>query len=158
MINLRKMNNIDASKVAELEKEIFSDAWSEQGICETLKQPHAQILIAEQEENILGYIILYCVCGEGEIARIAVKESNRGQGIGRRLMEYALDVCRQNDISKLLLEVRESNLIARRFYEMFGFVQDGVRKNFYSSPKEDAVLMSKMIPLLPTGSNKVPAL
>lgn len=142
MLAIRKMREEDVEKVAELEKGIFSDAWSERALRETLEQKQTILLTAFDDKKLIGYIILYYVLEEGEIARIAVSPEYRRQGVGARMLLEMENLCEDNGISKLLLEVRESNVSAYSFYEEHGFVKDGIRKNFYTAPVENAVLMS----------------
>lgn len=141
----RNMTEQDVVQIAELEKKVFSDAWTSTGIYETFCQNQAFVGVAECEGEVVGYCIIYYVMEEGEIARIAVDEKLRRQGVGRGLLDSVCQCCKMKNITRLLLDVRESNKSARRFYEQYGFVLDGIRKNFYDQPKEDAVLMSKSI-------------
>ena len=143
MRNFRNMTEQDIEKVAELEKHVFSDAWTSQGIHETFCQNQAFVTVAEFDGKIVGYCIVYYVMEEGEIARIAVDETMRRQGVGRGLLDYVSGYCKTKNVERLLLDVRESNTSARAFYEQYGFAVDGVRNNFYEQPKENAVLMSK---------------
>ena len=142
MLAIRRMREEDIPQVAELEKVAFSDAWSEKSLMETLGQKQTILLAAFEDKKLIGYVILYYVLEEGEIARIAVSPDHRRQGVGARMLLELENLCIDNGISKLLLDVRESNLSARAFYEEHGFVQDGIRKNFYAGPPEHAVLMS----------------
>ena len=142
MTTFRKMIESDLGSVAELEQEAFSDAWKKQSILDTLHQPQAFISVAEQEGVVVGYCIVYFALDEAEIARVAVKKNVRRQGIAHQLMDYTCKCCSKLGIQRLLLDVRESNLPARAFYQKYGFDEDGIRKGFYDSPKEDAVLMS----------------
>ena len=82
---------------------------------------------------------------EAEIARIAVSRTVRRQGIGKELLDYTCALCREKQIEQLLLDVRESNQNAISFYTSYGFSKDGIRKNFYESPQEHAILMSKTL-------------
>lgn len=141
----RRIKETEIAYVAALEKNIFSDAWSENSISETFRQSNAIIVVAEEEKNIVGYCIFYYVMDEGEIVRIGVDEKLRGQGTGRGLLDYVCAYCKEKGIERLLLDVREGNLGARRFYEKYGFTVDGIRKDFYEQPKEHAVLMSMAI-------------
>jgi ribosomal-protein-alanine N-acetyltransferase len=145
MLNVRNMTEADGQDVAKLEAEIFSDAWSEKSILDTLNQPQAFIVVAERENRIVGYCIVYFVLDEAEIARVAVDASQRQQGVGQELLKATCQICIEKGIERLLLAVRESNENARRFYQAFGFEVDGIRKNFYENPKEHAVLMSMSI-------------
>ena len=141
----RKIREEEIADVAILEKNIFPDAWSQSNILETYKQSQAIILGAEEDEKIVGYCIFYYVMDEGEIARIGVKEELRGRGIGRGILNAICEFCKAHGVERLLLDVRESNETARRFYEQYGFTVDGMRKDFYEQPKEHAVLMSMTI-------------
>lgn len=142
MFSIRKMRREDIAAVAALEKKIFPDAWSENAILETWKQRQTMLLIALEDREVIGYLILYFVLEDGEIARIAVADEHRRKGVaGKMLRELAL-LCRENGVNRLMLDVRESNEAARAFYVKQGFEIDGVRKNYYSNPVENAVLMS----------------
>lgn len=145
MLVFRKVIESDIEQIAELEKQIFSDAWSVKGIGDTAKQSQAFITVAEEAGEIAGYCIIYYALDEAEIARIATNEKWRRKGVGRNLLDYTCECCKEKQVNRLLLDVRESNEGARKFYEDYGFMVDGIRKNFYDMPKEHAVLMSMMI-------------
>ena len=145
MLTIRRMKESDIPEVARLEKEIFPDPWSEGAISETFEQEQTLLLVAYEDRKLIGYLILYFVLAEGEIARIAVIPECRRQGVGARMLLELEDLCEDNGITKLLLDVRESNETAISFYTSYGFVQDGVRRNFYSDPQEDGILMSREI-------------
>ena len=146
MIRVEKLELSDHSsikKVAELEREIFPDAWSEKEVESTVSQKHAFCAIAKEKEKIVGYFLCYFVLDEWEIARIAVSPDDRRKGIGQKLFDFMMDVCKEKGMARLLLDVREFNLPAINFYKKNGFVIDGIRKNFYGGPQpENAILMS----------------
>lgn len=145
MLSLREMKLNDSVQIAELEQEIFTDAWTQTGIEETFVQSHSVIVVAEEDSKIQGYCILYVVLDEAEIARIGVTERVRYGGVGSLILQFGEKICKEKGVERLLLDVREGNLPARKFYEKHGFLVDGVRKNFYDNPKEDGVLMSKSL-------------
>lgn len=145
MRTFREIIESDIEAIAKMEQDIFSDAWTKQSICETYRQSQAFITVAEEDGKINGYCIIYHVMDEAEIARIAVDEELRGQGVGRKLLDYACEICKEKGVTRLLLDVREGNANARNFYIKYGFTEDGIRKNFYQMPTEGAVLMSKII-------------
>lgn len=147
---VRRMTALDVGAIAALEKSTFSDPWSEKSIHDTCEEERSIVLVVEKDENIVGYCIAYSVLDEAEIARIAVDKSCRRQGVGQRLLEQLVQICKEKEISHLMLEVREGNDTARAFYHANGFDVDGVRKNYYQSPTENAVLMRRMIPTVPT--------
>ena len=142
MIDVHKISENDIEAVAALEAEIFSDAWSEKSIKETYEQKNATILGAFKEDTLIGYVIFYYVLDEGEIARIAVSTSHRRQGVADKIFAGLLQFCAEKEIARVLLDVRESNEAAIAFYRKCGFTEDGIRKNFYDNPKENALLMS----------------
>lgn len=142
-MKIQKICENDAAVVGILEQKIFPDPWTTAGIKETLAQRGTLILGAWKDEKLIGYVILYYVLDEGEIARIAVDESCRRQGVAGHLMVRLEDFCEEHGIAKLMLDVRESNAAAIAFYKDHGFAEDGIRKNYYTNPKEDAILMSR---------------
>lgn len=132
----------DIKYIVELEAKTFSDAWTEKSVRDTFEQKQAFITVAEVNGQVVGYCIIYYVMDEAEIARIATCETVRRTGVGKGLLRYTCECCRDKQIERLLLDVRESNEGAIAFYKNYGFQIDGMRKNFYEIPKEDAVLMS----------------
>ena len=156
LVEIKKDQAEYISQIAALEFAIFSDPWSAKSIVETLENPQAKIWAATtaeksatdqprttgQESAILGYVIFYYVLDEGEIARIATAPEHRRQGVAARLLEKMRAFSRAQNITRWLLDVRSSNEPAIHFYEVTGFTCDGVRKNFYANPAEDAILMS----------------
>lgn len=133
----------EVADLAALEARIFSDAWTENGIRETLRQDHALGLGIWKGGSFAGYVILYYVPDEGEIARIGVDSAYRRQGAARRLFGQLSEICREKGIHRLMLEVRQGNRAAVSFYRKCGFTVDGIRKAYYTDPCEDAVLMSR---------------
>lgn len=142
MFSIRRMRREDVADAAELERKIFTDAWSEQAILETLNQRQTMLLAAYEDKELIGYLILYYVLEDGEVARIAVADGYKRQGVATLMFRELANLCGDIGVSKLLLDVRESNTAACAFYEDFGFVRDGIRKNFYRDPAENAILMS----------------
>lgn len=132
-------------EMAELEREIFSDSWSRKSLEETLRNPQAVVLGAWKEEALAGYVIFYYAADEGEIARIAVRDSFRRRGAARRMLLRLEALCKGLGVGRFLLDVRESNGPAIAFYVGYGFKKDGIRKKFYVNPTEDAILMSYKI-------------
>ena len=131
----------DCPHVAELEKMIFSQPWSEQGFRDALNMERNIFLVAEEDGIIYGYIGMYQSLDEGEITNVAVAPGKRNAGTGRLLMQVAMEQAKQQGITRIVLEVRVSNASAIHLYEKCGFVNCGIRKGFYDFPKEDAYIM-----------------
>ena len=142
IIEIKKDQQQYISQIAALESDIFPDPWSEKSIRDTLENPQARIWAIISEPQLLGYVIFYYVLDEGEIARIATSPQHRRQGLAVRLLEKMRAFSYEQNITRWLLDVRISNETAIHFYKAAGFAEDGVRKNFYANPPEDAILMS----------------
>ncbi len=140
---ISQMTRVDVGGVALLERECFSSPWSEQSIAEELSNPQAHFLCARQGERVIGYIGVQEIVGEAYITNIAVTTDCRRQGLAEKLLECAENGARERGCVMITLEVRVSNLAAKSLYFKRGFKSVGIRKNFYSSPKEDADIMTK---------------
>lgn len=138
---VRAMNREDIAAVAELERQIFSRPWSEQGFLDALEHPDTIFLVAEETDRISGYIGMYLAVDEGEITNVAVAPDARRRGIGQELLLQMKREAKHHAITRLILEVRLSNAAAIALYEKNGFSIAGVRKGFYECPKEDAYIM-----------------
>ena len=98
------------------------------------------LLVAETGEAIAGFLSAKHAAGEWELENIAVDAAFQRRGVGGQMLRYLINHVQQSGASTVFLEVRESNLPARRFYEKQGFVEAGRRRQYYHSPDEDAVL------------------
>ena len=143
MLSIKRIKEEDLEIIAAFEKEIFPDSWGMIGLKESLYQNHTVLLGAWEEEKLVGYVIFYFAADEGEIVRIAVEPSMRRKGVASHLLLELENICEEKKIVKMLLDVRETNETAIEFYKSHGFTEDGIRKNFYTKPEEDAVLMSR---------------
>lgn len=142
MLEILEVKEEHIAEIAVLEANIFSDAWSVKSLEESLKNPQTIMLGAWDSGRLAGYVIFYYVLDEGEIARIAVDESCRRRGAARMLLEELARISTDRGISRWMLDVREHNQPAVAFYHAYGFAEDGIRKNFYTNPTENAILMS----------------
>lgn len=139
-IVIAKMQDKDIPEVANIEARVFSMPWSEQGFADALKQDTI-FVTAKQEEQVVGYCGMYCSFEEGEITNVAVLPEAQNHGIGKKIISGLLRAAQEKNISRIVLEVRVSNLPAIRLYEGFGFQKAGIRKGFYEKPREDAAIM-----------------
>ena len=128
--------------ICEIENECFGDPWSRQSFDEVFDNPLAVCLAAFEDYKIIGYLFAYDLGPEIQILNIAVKKSERRRHVAAAMFEAILNYAKTGKTEELTLEVRESNAGAAAFYKKLGFEIDGVRKNYYANPKEDAVLMS----------------
>jgi len=96
-------------------------------------------LVIEHEARVEGFLIARVVEQEWEIENLAVAGSARRRGHGTRLLGELLDMARTRGADAIFLEVRASNLAARRLYEKWAFIESGVRHRYYRNPEEDAI-------------------
>lgn len=126
--------------LAEIEKACFHAPWSEAMLREELGK--GLFLVAERDGQAVGYVGCQTVLDEGYITNVAVSPDCRRQGIARALIAELIAKARAAGLAFVTLEARASNAPAIALYEGTGFGRVGVRKNFYTAPTEDAVLMT----------------
>ncbi len=126
--------------LAEIEKACFHAPWSAAMLREELGK--GIFLVAEQDGAAVGYVGCQTVLDEGYITNVAVSPDCRRQGIGRALVAALKARAAQAGLAFVTLEARASNAPAIALYEGAGFRRVGVRRNFYTAPTEDAVLMT----------------
>lgn len=141
MLEIRSMTERDLEAVAELEKEIFSMPWSIQGFAESINQNHTLYLVAMVDGKLAGYCGLMQILEEADITNVAVAVPYRRQQVGKRMLEELICQAERRGVCKMTLEVRKSNGAARSLYQKLGFEEEGIRKNYYEKPTEDAVIM-----------------
>ena len=142
------MTDGDIDAVMKIEEEAFSDPWSVGQFEAILKGNTQTVLIAERDGELLGFGVVMIVLDECEILRIAVRKTGRREGTGYHLLEKMLELGKDKGAGMFYLEVRASNEPARKLYEKTGFSETGLRKDYYSNPTEDAVLMSLVRPIM----------
>lgn len=141
--NISQMTQADIEGVSELEKECFSKPWSYDAVKAELENESAHFFIYKKGGQVCGYIGMHIVLDECYIANVAVGKSYRRSGIGQALVQKAISEAQKNNCSFISLEVRKSNSAAITLYEKCGFSAAGERKNFYSEPTENALIMTK---------------
>lgn len=139
----RPMEGDDIAHVLRLERETFSDAWSEQDFWDTLNYAYMYPAVAVLDGEIIGYVIYSVIFEEMNIDNLCVKETVRKLHIGKALVEDALNAGKEKGAERCGLEVRAGNLPAIALYEKEGFIFDRVRKEYYRNPLEDAKLYHK---------------
>lgn len=128
-----------------IETECFSHPWSKQSLEEEMNNETSLFLVAKEENEVIGYIGMSIVIDEGYIFNVAVRENHRNKGVATALINELVTYGKKNNFSFITLEVRESNLPAISLYSKFGFIKAGERKDYYSNPKENAILMTKYL-------------
>ncbi len=142
MLQIEPLSTEHISQMAELEKLCFPDPWSENLFFDLLSNPLAVYFVALINGKVIGYAGMYHILSEGQIMNVATHPEHRRKGVAEKLFGELLEYAEDNDIEEMSLEVRSENLSAIALYEKLGFEKVGIRKNYYSSPHDDAVLMS----------------
>ncbi len=143
MIEFAEMQPRHVPQVAALEKICFADPWSEKSVASELENPLSYWLVAMDGEKLVGYVGSQTVLGETDMMNVAVSPDYRRQGIAEGLILALIAALKARESHCLTLEVRDSNASARALYEKLGFSEIGRRKNYYRSPKEDALILRK---------------
>ena len=130
-------------QVCVLEEEAFSMPWHKESFLEMIANENACYLVALVGDEVVASCGLRHIVGEGEITNVVTKNTMRGKGVGRQILLRLLEEGSKMGAEAFTLEVRVSNAPAIHLYESLGFVSEGVRKNFYEEPTEDALIMWK---------------
>lgn len=126
--------------VADIEKSCFSRPWSRAALSAELENDFSRFFVAVENGRAVGYVGLYILTGEADIVRVAVLPEYRKKGIAKAVLTESLKYAQ----GEIFLDVRESNAPAISLYKSLGFEDTGVRKNYYSDPVENAVLMKRV--------------
>lgn len=147
MIELFPLELQYCEEVAEISKSCLPETWSYASICDVLKYDNNIYCVAKdmRADMVVGFAGIMIVADEAELLNIAVSSDYRRCGIAKRLLEHLLAQARQHESYRMLLEVRESNIGAKELYMQMGFSQLGIRKNYYSHPVEDAIIMECLL-------------
>lgn len=129
----------------EIERRAFGDPWSLADFELVTADPRAINVGLWQADTLVGYAIGTVEVHGFHLASLAIDAGHRRQGWATRLLTAALERARSRQCRQCWLEVRVSNEPALRLYRKSGFVVEGVRRRFYSSPVEDAWLMGRPI-------------
>ena len=139
IIEEMKVDDIDG--VFEVEKNCFEDYWSKDSFKKELSNNLAKYLVAKVDKKVVGYVGIWFVVDGGHITNVAVHEDYRGKKVGDQLIKELVQVCKDSNIVSMTLEVRASNTVAQNLYRKYGFRMAGIRKEYYSNNKEDAIIM-----------------
>ena len=135
--------HIDA--IEEMEKQCFSAPWTREQLLSQLPDNRHEFLVAELKGRAAGYVGMMCVLDEGYISNVAVAPDCRRQGLADALIRELMSRAEKRGLAFVTLEVRSGNEPAKALYAKHGFIPVGIRKNYYSSPREDAILMTNFL-------------
>lgn len=134
---IRKAQVSDLDEILRIENENFETPWSFESFLNELSSSYSTCYVYEENFKVTGYIVLYILLNEIEIANISIDKNYQGKRVGFKLLEFVLN----KYIGFIFfLEVRVDNFRAIKLYEKFGFKKIGLRKDYYGKGK-DAILM-----------------
>jgi [ribosomal protein S18]-alanine N-acetyltransferase len=129
--------------VMTIELEAYPDPWAEGMFLDELRSARSHFYVVYLDDVLIGYGGFWLVLDEAHITSVTIGEDYRGQGYGKQLVVFLLDLARKVGARLATLEVRASNTRARNLYLNTGFRPVGVRKKYYPKSGEDAVVMLK---------------
>ena len=142
-ISVEMMKVDDLAEVQVIERESFTTPWPPHAYRQELETNRlAHYIVARSGDVIVGFAGIWLLVDEAHVTTFATRRSWRRQGIGERLLLALLDLARNRGAHEATLEVRPSNIAARRLYEKYGFKVVGVRPRYYSDDNEDALIMT----------------
>jgi ribosomal-protein-alanine N-acetyltransferase len=118
-------------------------AWNRKQLEEELKQGSGFQFVVRNDVSgkVLAFLCGRIMADEAEILKLSVAADVRRKGLGRQLLDFALDYCGTKGVKNCFLELRASNAAAGKLYEKRGFIRVGSRKDYYNDPVEDAILL-----------------
>jgi len=142
LMRLRTMTHADLPAVMTIERKNYAFPWGEDIFKDCFKAGY-RCWVCETQGKVVGYNLLSLAVGEAHILNISVDPDEQGQGIGRKMMENAIDYARGR-AETVFLEVRPSNVAAIALYEDLGFNEIGIRKGYYPAEngREDAIMLA----------------
>lgn len=142
------IRDLDEADLETVRKLLFSvpeaALWSTEDFRLAL-QRNLSMRVAEEEGIMCGLVAFRTMADEAEILNLAVDSTKRRRGIGSQLMKDALAACKAAGVKRIFLEVRDSNRAAQSFYSRMGFTEVGRRREYYSRPLEDALVLAHTV-------------
>lgn len=115
--------------------------WSKEQFLADLNLEHSHYLILMENNQCIGFVSYHLILDQVEITHLIVNKSFQKRGYGKQLLKELDDRLRRQGIQQVFLEVRCSNIVAKKMYQKYGFEKVMIRKNYYSNPKENAIVM-----------------
>lgn len=145
-VRFRSARPADLPRLVRIERASFPLPWSETAFRSVMRREDGRVIVAQRGGSVVGYAVVWFAADEGELGDLAVAPDHRRRGVGRALLEEALEEARVRGADHLFLQVRESNEAALRLYDSAGFRKVGRRRGYYRSPSEDALVLQRAVP------------
>ncbi len=145
-LSFRRMDTGDIDTVMLVEKQVYEYPWNETIFSDCIRVGYDCWLVSIENE-IIGHAVISVAAGESHILNISVAKAHQGQSIGKRFIEFLVDIAKTKKAEVIMLEVRPSNVQAIHCYNAAGFNEIGCRKDYYpaAEDREDALLFARDI-------------
>ena len=145
-LDIGPMQETDLDEVLEIERASYPYPWTRTIFMDCLQVGYS-CWVFRRCGVIEGYGVLSVAAGESHLLNICVREESRKQGLGQKILTHLTAIARRHDAEVLFLEVRVSNLVARRLYEFAGFNELGIRRDYYPTDngREDALIFARTL-------------
>ncbi len=140
-VEVRRAGAVDLEEVVRLEREVETAPHWGEGVYRAMVGDGSRCFYVAWREGVRGFGVGRVTARVGEVESLAVRQTERGRGVGRALLGAVMEWCVAAGAREIELEVREGGVAARRLYESVGFVEVGRRPGYYREPVETAVLM-----------------
>ncbi len=142
-LEFTRLSTAHLNDAMKIEAEAYPDPWTRTMFLQEIEGLHSYFYVAFVGPALAAYGGFWLVLDEAHLTSVTVRDSFRGHGYGRRLVDYLLEQAVSLGAKVATLEVRESNLRARNLYDSMSFRTIGIRKRYYAKTNEDAVVMLK---------------
>jgi ribosomal-protein-alanine N-acetyltransferase len=143
---IQDMNESDLDEILRIEASSGWTSWSRQSFLEEMKGLHSRCFTLRtrqgDKDSLIGFICFRMVEDESELLNLAIHPDYQQKGLGRELMQFYIDFCRQQKVETFYLETGVKNQAAIRLYRSFAYHPVGIRQKFYPE-NEDALLMAR---------------
>lgn len=134
------MLGTDLEAILSIERQVFSNPWPPEAF---EMEAHCKSYVLLEDDLLIGYIMYHVVLDEAMIVNFGIAPQRQNEGLGNQLLSHTMHLMQAARIHNIYLDVRESNSSARHLYTKYGFQVVGMRKNYYSHPEEDAIVMCR---------------
>ena len=143
-LSIVPMDETHLDDVLLIEESYSTSPWSRELFAREFNNRFSYNFILKFDDNIIGFSNFWVLFEVVELNNIALENTFRGQGLGKYFLQFIVESSKVLNAKKIFLEVKEDNLPAYNLYKKSGFIDIGVRKQYYSDGK-DAILMEKML-------------
>lgn len=145
-VSIRPATDADLDAVCAIEEIANPSPWSRDAFTAEMNRDISMVdVLVSDSGEVVGFAVHWVVAGEAHLLNVAVAQSHRRRGLGRRLVEHVVRCARERDGTYLMLEVREGNGPARRLYEALGFGLVARRERYYRDNHEAALVLGLVL-------------